>query len=297
MIFDAHVHIGYYPRKGYDRPSYYSPRRICTVLKKCGVDEFIYSSTSMQTHGIDFGDVNREMLEVRRIFGTGAHPFLWVTKRYHFANPKISDIQYGFYEGVKLHGLDGSQWITENAGALENVLSIAENCNKPVMIHTGREEDARPSNYIPFILNHPNLRFNLAHGRPAEEVEECMGASDSVFADISYMDPDEKPLLYKDSGVFRTGDSGTLITTQKIITKEKGKVNIVKISDIISIHFVELAFQAAGCIWYFNGNKKVQIDNMVCTPEEQGMIMGLICTMARECQDDTYKISVLKGSL
>jgi len=113
----------------------------------------------------------------------------------------------------------------------------------------------------------------------------------------SYMDPDEKPLLYKDSGVFRTGDSGTLITTQKIITKEKGKVNIVKISDIISIHFVELAFQAAGCIWYFNGNKKVQIDNMVCTPEEQGMIMGLICTMARECQDDTYKISVLKGSL
>ncbi len=190
MICDAHIHVGYYNRKGHEEPFYYSPRRICTVLKKCGVDEFIYSSTSMQTFGIDFGDVNREMFEVQKIFGKGAHPFLWVTKRYHFANPSLSDLQYGFYEGVKLHGLDGSQWITENAGALDEVLSVAEKYNKLVMIHTGREEDARPSNYLPFILKHPNLRFILAHGRPAEEVEECMGASINVFADMAYMDPD-----------------------------------------------------------------------------------------------------------
>lgn len=117
-----------------------------------------------------------------------------------------------------------------------------------------------------------------------------------INAYSSYMEPDEKAIVYKDSGVFKKGESGTLITTQKIITKEKGKVNIVKISDLVSIHFVELAFQSAGCIWYFNGNKKVQIDNMVCTPEEQGMILGLVCTMARECHDDTYKIRMLRGN-
>ena len=192
MICDAHIHVGYYNRKGHAEPFYYSPRRICTVLKKCGVDEFIYSSTSMQTHGIDYGDVNREMFVVQKLFGKGAHPFLWVTKRYHFA-VGTSDLRCGFYEGVKLHGLDGSQWITENADALEDVLSAAEKYDKPVMIHMGREENARPSNYLPFILRHPNLRFNLAHCRPAEEIEECMGASDNVFADISYMDPDDIP--------------------------------------------------------------------------------------------------------
>ena len=112
-----------------------------------------------------------------------------------------------------------------------------------------------------------------------------------------YMEADEKAIVYKDSGVFKKGESGTLITTQKIITKGKGNVNIVKISDLVSLHFVELTlFQSAGCIWYFNGNKKVNIDNMVCTPEEQGMILGLICTMARECHNDPYKVRIIKGN-
>ncbi len=141
MICDAHIHVGYYNRKGREEPFYYSPRRICTVLKKCGVDEFIYSSTSMQTKGIDFDGVHREMREVQKIFGKGAHPFLWVTREYLSAHPKLPELGYGFYEGVKLHGLDGSRWATENEEALEEVLSAAEKYDKPVMIHTGHEED------------------------------------------------------------------------------------------------------------------------------------------------------------
>ena len=191
MICDAHIHVGYYSRKRYAEPFYYSPRRICTVLKKCGVEEFIYSSTSMQTHGINFDDVNKEMWEVQNIFGKGAHPFLWVTKRYHFTSPGISDLGFGFYEGVKLHGMDGSYWITKNADALEDVLSSAERHDKPVIIHTGSEEDSCPLNYLPFILKHPRVRFNLAHGRPRNETEECMKSAPNVFADVSFMDPDD----------------------------------------------------------------------------------------------------------
>lgn len=199
MICDAHIHVGYYSRIGHAEPFYYSPRRMCTVLKKCGVDEFIYSSTSMQTYGIDYEGVNREMWEVQRIFGKKAHPFLWVTKRYYSASSGVPDLGFGFYEGIKLHGLDGSRWITENGEALENVLAIAERRGKPVMIHTGPGQDEMPTGYLPHILRHPTVHFNLAHGRPLEETEECMSSAANVFADVSCMDPEEI-LKFADDG-------------------------------------------------------------------------------------------------
>lgn len=186
MVCDAHIHIGCYYRRGRAEPCNYTPRRVCSVLKKCGVDEFIYSSRSMTLFRSNYEDVNNEMWEVQNIFGKGAHPFIWVTAQNRAAN----ELRWGFYEGVKLHGLDGSHWITQNPDALEEVLSVAESYNKPVMVHTGCEEDARAANYLPFIVKHPNVRFNLAHGCPAVEVRECMSASDNVFADISLMDPD-----------------------------------------------------------------------------------------------------------
>ena len=187
MICDAHIHVGYYQRKGCGKPFYYSPRRICTILKKCGVDEFIYSSTSMQTHWIDYCGVNAEMKEVRRLFGKGAHPFLWVTRRYLDSLPRVVDLGGGFYEGIKLHGMDGSHWVTKEQGSLEQILMDAERSGMPVMIHTGMGDDARPANYIPFILRHPRIRFNLAHGRPLCEAEQCMDAAANVFVDVSCM--------------------------------------------------------------------------------------------------------------
>lgn len=45
MLCDAHIHVGYYARMGHDKPFYYSPRRVVGVLNRCGVDEFIVSST------------------------------------------------------------------------------------------------------------------------------------------------------------------------------------------------------------------------------------------------------------
>ena len=72
VICDVYIHVGCYNRYGQDGPFYYSPRRVCSVLKKCGVDEFIYSSTSMQTFGVVHDDVRKEALEVRRLFGSGS---------------------------------------------------------------------------------------------------------------------------------------------------------------------------------------------------------------------------------
>ena len=43
MIYDAHIHMGYYLWAGYTEPFYYSPRRIVGLMDRCGVDEFIVS--------------------------------------------------------------------------------------------------------------------------------------------------------------------------------------------------------------------------------------------------------------
>lgn len=114
---------------------------------------------------------------------------------------------------------------------------------------------------------------------------------------VSCLDEDEVLLFYKDSGVFNKGKSGILITNKKIITTNKGQISYLNIADISSLHFVELL--SSNCMWYFNFNNKVQIDNVNCTPFDQGLIIAFICTMAREYNLDSeaYRIRFLKGNL
>ena len=185
MICDAHIHVGYYNRLGQDGPFYYSPRRVCSVLKKCGVGEFIYSSTSMQTIGVDYEGVHREMLEVQRLFGHGAHPFLWVSRRYRRTDPSASLVRFGFYEGIKLHGLEMS-WIVDS-DKLEAVLETADRFNRPVMVHTGHGFNVCPLKYLPYVKKFPNTRFNFAHGCPLRETMQCLGEAPNLFVDISCM--------------------------------------------------------------------------------------------------------------
>lgn len=185
MICDAHIHVGYFNRYGQDRPFYYSPRRVCSVLKKCGVDEFIYSSTSMQTYGVVFDDVHKEMLEVQRLFGRGAHPFLWVSRGYLKQDATASMVRFGFYEGIKLHGLDMS-WIVDGE-KLERILAAAEECKKPVIVHTGHGINVSPLQYLPYVKRHPGIRFNFAHGCPLSETMQCMHEAQNIFVDVSCM--------------------------------------------------------------------------------------------------------------
>ena len=75
MICDAHIHTGYYLRAGYAEPFYYSPRRIVGLMDRCGVDEFIVSSTCAQIDGISIADMIREAQEMKRLAGNRAHVF------------------------------------------------------------------------------------------------------------------------------------------------------------------------------------------------------------------------------
>lgn len=83
MIYDAHVHVGYYSRLGSREPFYYSPRRVAGVLRRCGVEDFIVSSTCAQVTCIPLADVLREAREMKRVAGGRAHQFFWLAGRFY----------------------------------------------------------------------------------------------------------------------------------------------------------------------------------------------------------------------
>ena len=185
MICDAHVHVGYFPRQGREEPFYYSPRRILGILNRAGVDEFIFSSTNAVW---DFSGeaMNREAWEMLRLAGTRAHAFFWVTDEYLKRDPNLSELP-DFYEGFKLHGGE-TPWLRHPA-LLNRVLSIARERNFRIQIHTGETDDkmGNPlSSYLPYCRKFPEIRFDLAHGKPEHEVPRAVNENDNVYVDCAY---------------------------------------------------------------------------------------------------------------
>ena len=185
MICDAHVHVGYFPRKGRKEPFYYSPRRMLGILTRAGVDEFIFSSTNAVWD--ETGEaMHREAAEMLRIAGKRAHAFFWVTDEYLKHDPDLSGVP-GFYEGFKLHGGE-TPWL-KHGRLLNRVLGIARERKLRVQIHTGEKDDknANPiSGYLPYCRKYPEVKFDLAHGKPAGEVPGAVNENDNVYVDSAY---------------------------------------------------------------------------------------------------------------
>ena len=80
MIDDAHIHVGYFNCRKSGGVEYYSPRRVIGVLNRCGVDEFVVSSTSVQAAGIAARGLLDEAREVKRIAGSRARQYFHNTR-------------------------------------------------------------------------------------------------------------------------------------------------------------------------------------------------------------------------
>ena len=185
MICDAHVHVGYFPRKGREEPFYYSPRRILGILDRTGVKEFIFSSTNAVW---DFtGEaMHREAREMIRLAGKRAHAFFWVTDEYLKHDPDLSGLPE-FYEGFKLHGGE-TPWL-KHPRLLSCVLAIAGERKFPVQIHTGEKDDQTEnpiSGYLPYCRKFPEVKFDLAHGKPEKEVPAAVNENENVYVDCAY---------------------------------------------------------------------------------------------------------------
>ena len=198
MICDAHIHVGRYYRMTdattFDRSDfYYEPKVVASVLKRCGVDEFIFSSTSVQQK-VSIEDIEREANETQEAFGPGAHPFYWVTGSFYDNDPDFKILDKGLFEGVKIHELE-TPWIKERPKDLERILSILEERDVPVQFHSGEDEGCFPHELLPFVKRHPKLRIDLAHCRPYKEMIDCLKEWPNLFTDTAFMPAEYYPEL------------------------------------------------------------------------------------------------------
>jgi len=184
-VNDAHVHVGYFPRLGFEEPFYYSPRRVVGILNRAGVDEFIFSSTNAIW---DFtGKVmHAEAREMLRLAPGRAHPFFWVTDEYLKRDRYLENLP-DFYEGFKLHGGE-TPWL-HHWKLLNRVLSIARERRLPVQIHTGGEVNERDNPltaYLYSCMAFKEVNFDLAHGKPFRSVPDAVNRNENVYVDCAY---------------------------------------------------------------------------------------------------------------
>lgn len=184
MICDAHVHVGYYERFGAAEPFYWSPRKVSGVLARCGVREFIVSSTNAQVDGIFPADILREAREMRLRAGASAHQFYWLSERLYDADRSMSFLDSGLFEGLKFHELV-TPWIQRRKRDLLRILAVATERGIPVMFHCAPLPGCRASDLMHLAERFPAVRFDFAHLKPADETIAVMERCPNVFADVS----------------------------------------------------------------------------------------------------------------
>ncbi|MBQ3288949.1 MAG: amidohydrolase family protein [Kiritimatiellae bacterium] len=194
MICDAHVHMGYYSRKGWREPFYYSPRRVFGVLDRCGVEEFIVSSTCAQVEEIGIDALVREAREMKRLAGRRAHVFFWLSGHLYDEDHEMHWLDLGLFEGFKFHEGE-TPWMQRRQKELRRILSVANERGLPVMFHAGPVAGCCPSELSRLACDFPSIHFNFAHCRPMDEMAKVIADCPNVWADTAYMALDEFPKL------------------------------------------------------------------------------------------------------
>ena len=194
MLCDAHIHMGYYSRKGQDTPFYYSPRRIVGIVNRCGVDEFVVSSTCSQVSEIGIDDIVREAREMIRLEGQRAHVFFWLSGHLYDEDRTMVWLQSGLFEGIKLHEGE-TPWMMSRQSDLRNILSRARERDLPVMLHSGENGGCRPLELVKIVHEYPTVRFNFAHCRPMDEMAMVIADCPNVWTDTAYMALEDFPRL------------------------------------------------------------------------------------------------------
>lgn len=188
MTCDAHVHMGYYPRKNQGSLFYYSPRRIVGVLNRCGVSEFIVSSTCAQMAGIGLKEILREAREIKRLAGKRAHVFMWMSGHLFDEDPKLTWLEDRLIEGFKFHELE-TPWVTKRRRDLNRILSIASERKMPVMFHGGCSDGCRVDELARFVRKYPDVRFDIAHCPDLDDMARLVRDFPNVYTDVACLCP------------------------------------------------------------------------------------------------------------
>lgn len=182
MRTDAHIHMGYYTRHGYEYPFYYSPKRVIGLMDRCEIDEFIVSTTNAQIDCISIHNILREAEEMNRVANSRAHQFLWLSGRIYDSGqvPKLLDS--GLYEGVKLHELE-TPWCQERTGDLVRILEQVEERGMKVQFHCSSMNGSRPSDLKFLAKRFVDIKFDFAHCRFKDNLIDVMEECENVYTD------------------------------------------------------------------------------------------------------------------
>lgn len=192
MVFDAHIHVGYFPRRdgrttrGGGDAYYYSPARVMQYMRWAGADEFLFSSTNAcwDAHAESMHPEAAELLRLARLQGMKAHPFFWVSRVYLAWDPELAQMP-PFYAGIKLHG--GEAHWTEHPAELRRVLAIASERRMPVQIHTSNDDENGCAAYLPYCREFGEVRIDLAHGHRIADAIRALRECPNVRVDTSFM--------------------------------------------------------------------------------------------------------------
>lgn len=186
-ISDAHVHFGWWnPLPGESSNRYYSAEQTFRFLRKHGVEAFCFSVSSAQDP-----DWPRERLldEYREMLALTpkAYPLYWLTD-VDFARDLTLRTQMPDdipWRGLKLHN-EESDWLG-NSEALWRVMAFARERGLAVQFHTGGNRSAAGC-YRNVCRAFPEVKIDLAHGRPIDEAITIALECPNVFIDTSFMD-------------------------------------------------------------------------------------------------------------
>lgn len=185
-MFDAHVHVGYYSRSGFWEPFYYSPQRVIGVLNRCGVDEFVVSSTCAQVRGLRLADIVREAREVKRLAGGRAHLFFWLSGHLLDEDRKLSWLETGLFEGVKFHECE-TPWMQKRRSDLLHVLRSVSRHGMSVQFHSGMGGPYAPQKMAEIARMFPDTRFDFAHCIDMDGMSSVMAQCPNVWTDTAYL--------------------------------------------------------------------------------------------------------------
>lgn len=179
MTIDTHVHIGRF----FDKV--FTPKKISTLMKKCGVSFYLVSSTT--TCCANWKLVLNEFTNLKRI-DQKAIPCLWLTETFlekRILNSLISsDIKW---RCLKIHpALNYQEWETRGQ-KISQVFKLASELKIPILIHTGYDDYCSAKKYEEEIRLYNDVKVILAHGRPIQETIYILESYSNTYVDTAFM--------------------------------------------------------------------------------------------------------------
>jgi predicted TIM-barrel fold metal-dependent hydrolase len=186
MKADNHLHIGQF----YE--AYYEPLEVLRIVAEAGITDAVYSSTTSGKDDVRYKEVEQEIAAVTaRCPADRYKPFLWYIPPYIDEGIGVeSAFQNLPYRGIKLHPR-AHHWDLhdkKHLDCLHRLFGYARDNNVPVLIHTGEDDFERPGFFSPFFPEYPDVRFILAHCRPAPDTITMFRAHGNVYGDMAFLD-------------------------------------------------------------------------------------------------------------